>query len=210
MKTKLLVLALTVATSTAAAKTDTTAQIDKLKTNAENSEANYNQYKSNLDIVNKNINQADMALKDVKKMNTQLIQNTKNVDKNKLALVKLEQDLNGLKAKEQAKIKSEEAQIAEVKKMLEKLEANKKQREMNLVTYDQKIEEVKKEQAEWGNQVAQMASLQKQLSDKEKKAGEEKAAWSAKRKDYESEATKWQAQAQNSRETYSKYKRLDD
>jgi chromosome segregation ATPase len=196
--------------STAFAKTDTSKQVEKLKVNAENSEANYDQYKSNLEIVNKNIDQADGALKDIRKMKTQLVSNTQNVEKNKQALVKLEQELVKFKTQEQEKIKADEVQIAELKKTLEKLEANKKMREQNVLAYDAKTEEVKKERADWDTQVAQMASLQKQLAEKEQKASEEKNAWTAKRKDYEGEARKWQNQAASARETYSKYKKLDE
>lgn len=218
MKTKLnskmgiagIAAALILSGPAANAKTDTAKQIEKLKVNAENSEANYEQYRANLEIVNKNIEQADGALKEIRKMKTQLVSNTQNVEKNKQALMKLEQELGKLKAKELEEIKKDEAQIAELRKVLEKLEANKRVREQNVAAYDQKVLEVQKERADWDSQVQQMASLQKQLNEKEQKAAEEKATWTAKRKDYEGEAKKWQAQAASARETYTKYKKLDE
>jgi chromosome segregation ATPase len=209
--TKILIgLAFAFSTTSAWARTDVNAQIEKLKQNAENSEANYEQYKTNMDIVNKNIEQADLALKEVRTMKTNLVKNTQNVDKNKLALQKIEQDIGVLKTKEQEKITAEDKQIAEVRAILEKLENNKRLRQANVLAYEQKIEEIKKERADWDTQVQQLASLQKQLEEKEKKAADEKSSWSAKHKDYDSETKKWKAQAQNSRETYNKHKRLND
>jgi chromosome segregation ATPase len=192
------------------AKTNVEGQIEQLKVNAENSEFNYRQYQDNLDVVNKNVEQSDKAIKDLRQMKKQLITNTQNVDKNKKALADMEKDIQSLKAKEQVKMQKEDQQIAEVKKILEKLEANKKKREENLLAYDKMTEQVKQEQKDWDTQVQQMATLQKDLDAKELKATEEKTTWQAKRKDYEAEAKKWEAKAAESRNSHSKIKKIKD
>src|SRR5688572_26173556 len=89
------------------AKTDPKVAIEQLKTNIENSEANYQQYQQNLDVVNKNVAESDKAIKELQKLKTQLINNTKNVDKNKAALLKMEKDVQLMKGKETAKIQAE-------------------------------------------------------------------------------------------------------
>lgn len=203
-------LAIMAVSFSARAKTDTTKSIEQLEVNADNSEFNFKQYQDNLDIVNKNIDQSDKAIKDLRQMKSQLIKNTKNVDANKKALVKMEQDVQVMKKAEQVKLQKDEAQIAEVKKFLAGLEENKKKREENMLAYDKMLEQAKQEQIDWELQVKQMSTLMSDLETKEKKATEEKQSWTAKRRDYEGEAKKWEAQAANSRATYNKYKKLKD
>jgi hypothetical protein len=194
----------------AAAKTDPANTLDQLKVNAENSEFNYRQYQDNLDVVNKNVEQSDKAAQELRALKKQLISNTQNVDKNKKSLAEVQIEIQKLKKKEQDRLAQDEKQILEVKKILEKLEANKQKRLENVTAYDQMNTQVEQEIKEWDTQVQQMATLQKELDAKEKRAVDEKVHWQAKRKDYEAESKKWSAQAKSSKATYDKYKKMND
>ena len=118
--------------------------------------------------------------------------------------------LNAMKQKEQEKIATEDKQIAEVKALLEKLEKNKKQRELNVKAYDQKVAEIQQELNDWDNQVAQMAKLNEEIDKKHQQAVTEKGKWVGKKADYAKEAKKWKGQASTAKSTYTKYQALAD
>lgn len=210
MKKLIIVLSVLTISMAVNAKTEVKVELGKLKTNAENSEHNYKQYQSNLEIVDRNIKQADSAAKELTNLKTQLQKNAKNVDKNKAALVKLETDVKTLKTKEVGRISKDEQQIQALKKILDKLEANKRNRELNVQAYDQKLAEIKKERADWNKQISQMTTLQAQIDKKKSEALGEKTKWKQKRKDYASEAKKWGKENKNAKATYNKYSRLAD
>lgn len=205
MKSLLLSLLMTVAAESVYARTSTEGQIQKLKENAENSEHNYNQYQSNLEIVDRNIKQAGDAGKELDRLKGQLEKNVQNVDKNKQALTKLETDINGFKTAEKTRIAKDDEQIAQLKALLEKLEKNKKQRELNMLAYDKKLGEIQIERGLWDKQVEQMADLQKQIQQKKQLATTEKDGWSKKRKDYSGEAEKWKKESAEAKSQHQKY-----
>ena len=206
----LIILAIAVSAEAAWAKTDGKANLEKLKTNAENSEANYGQYKSNRDISTDNVVETTKAIKELRKQRDQLSNNAKNADKNRVALDQMIVKINALKAKEQATMKTEEAQIAKVREVLNKLEANKKQREDNLALYDQKIKDAETEKATWADAQKSIVQINADLDKKEKEAMAEREKWLGKKQAYHDEALKWGKQNQADDQAYTKFKKLQD
>ncbi|MGE0764268.1 MAG: hypothetical protein AB7N80_13380 [Bdellovibrionales bacterium] len=194
----------------AEARTDVKASMEQLKENTENSKNNYEQYKNNMEISSNNVVETTKAIKELRDQRKQLAANQTNIEKNKASIEKMKQKLAGHKVTELEKMKKEEAQIAEVRAVLEKLEANKRQREMNLTAYDTKIQELEKEKAEWDSQRQAAGELSRELDLKEKEVLAEREKWIEKKKGYRSEALKWHKQAQVAEQTETKFKRLQD
>lgn len=207
---KLIILAIAISSNAAWSKTDGKANLEKLKTNADNSQANYEQYKTNRDISTDNVVETTKAVKELRKQRDQLANNAKNADKNRVALDQMIVKINGLKAKEQATMKTEDAQIAKVREVLNKLEANKKQREDNLALYDQKIKEAETEKATWADAQKSMAQMNADLDKKEKETMAEREKWLGKKQAYHDEALKWGKQNQADDQAYTKFKKLQD
>lgn len=201
------ILAVSVAAS---AKTDVQGALGQLKTNEENAKANHKQYNENAEIASKNIVEVTAAIKQLREQKTALSGNAANLQKNLLILDKMKEKLQGFSKDEQTALKKEEAQIAQLKATLEKLEANKQKREANIDAYTQKMADVEKEKAEWGEQKEAFASIQKELDGKENKAMAEREKWLEKRKGYRDEATKWDKEAQIAEHQRVKFDRLKD
>ncbi len=136
--------------------------------------------------------------------------NQGSIEKNKAALDKMKQKIASLKVAEQEKLKKEEAQIQEVKALLEKLESNKRTREMNMAAYDAKVQEIEKEKSDWDSQRQVASELTKVIDQKEAEATTEKAKWSSKKNEYHTEALKWYKQAEKSDQAQARFKRLGD
>lgn len=206
----LIIVTLALFCRTVNAKTDGKVNLEKLKTNAENSEANYQQYKSNRDISTDNVVETTKAIKELRKQRDQLASNAKNADKNRVALDQMIVKINGLKAGEQKTMQAEDAQIAKVREVLNKLEANKKQREANIAMYDQKVKEAETEKATWADAQKTMAVINADLDKKEKEATVEREKWLGKKQAYHDEALKWGKQNQADDQAYTKFKKLQD
>ena len=208
---KLLALSLVVAiVPPVYGRTDVEAGLEQLQENAVNSKSNYEQYKDNMEISSGNVVETTKAIKELRDQRKQLTMNQSNIVKNKMALDKMKQKLAGHKAAEQERMKTEDAQITEVRAVLEKLEANKRQREMNLAAYEAKIQEIEKEKLEWDSQRKVAGELTKDLDTKEKEVLTEREKWIEKKKGYRSEAMKWYKQAQSAEQTQAKFKKLND
>ncbi len=195
---------------TAQGRTDVQAGLEQLQENATNSKSNYDQYKENMEISSGNVVETTQAIKDLRDQRKQLTMNQSNIEKNKMALDKMKAKLVGHKTTEAEKLKKEEAQIAEVRVVLDKLEANKRQREMNLAAYESKIQEIDKEKTEWDSQRKAAGELTKDLSTKETEVLAEREKWIEKKKGYRGEAMKWYKQAQNAEQTQAKFKKIKD
>lgn len=206
---KLAILALILAPS-AYGRTDVEGGLEQLRENTVNSKANYEQYKDNMEISSNNVVETTKAIKELRDQRKQLTLNQSNIEKNKAALDKMRVKLVGHKAAEQEKMKTEAAQIAEVRALLEKLETNKRQREMNLAAYEAKIQEIDKEKSEWDSQRKVASELTKDIDQKEREVLAEREKWIEKKKGYRSEAVKWHKQAQTAEQTETKFKKLAD
>lgn len=209
MKKLILVPMLMVGTA-AFAKTDVAATLQQLKVNEENAKHNLKQYESNMEISNKNINEVSEALKQIRAQRTQLMSNAQNLDKNRATLDKMKMKLQEYKKDEQAALVKEDAQIQQLRKVLEVLEANKAKREQNIATYDQKVGEVEREKMDWDSQKGVFTTLQAELDKKEKTALSERERWVEKRNGYKLEADKWGKEAKVAEETRVKFDKLKD
>ena len=205
-----IVVAAAAVSMNASAKTDVKGALEQLKTNETNAKSNHKQYDENAEIASKNIVEVTAAIKQLRDQKTALSGNAANLQKNLAILDKMKEKLVGFSKEEQAAMKKEEAQIATLKAALEKLEANKVKREQNIESYTQKMAEVEKEKAEWGQQREAFASIQKELDGKETKALAEREKWIEKRKGYRAEATKWDKEAQTAEHQRVKFDKLKD
>lgn len=206
----LMILTLALFSQHVAAKTDGKVNLEKLKSNAENSESNYQQYKGNRDISTDNVVETTKAIKELRKQRDQLASNAKNADKNRAALDRMIVKITTLKASEQKTMQAEDAQIAKVRDVLNKLEANKKQREANIAMYDQKVKEAETEKATWADAQKSMALINADLDKKEKEVMAEREKWIGKKQAYHTEALKWGKQNQADDQAYTKFKKLQD
>ena len=120
----------------------------------------------------------------------------------------MKSQIQGFKEEEGQKIKSDEAQIAEVKALLEKLEESKRKRELNIAAYAQKMIEIEKEKSDWDKQRAAMTQLKTELELKEQEALAEQKKWDEKKKSYSAETDKWQKASRSAEQIQAKYKRL--
>lgn len=197
-------------TVSAHAKTDVAGTVQQLKTNEENAKANHKQYQANTEISTKNIGEVNEALKQIRTQRTQLTSNAQNLEKNRAVLEKMKLKLQEFKNDEAAQMKREDTQIAQLRKTLEVLEANKAKREQNMTTYDEKIAEVEKEKADWDGQKAVFTTLNQELDKKEKTALAERQRWIEKHDGYKAEADKWSKEAKLAEETRVKFDKLKD
>ena len=97
-----------------------------------------------------------------------------------------------------------------MREVLNKLEANKKQREDNMALYDQKIKDAETEKATWADAQKSMAQMNADLDKKEKEAMTEREKWLGKKQAYHDEALKWGKQNQADDQAYTKFKKLQD
>ncbi len=183
--------------------------LDKLKTNAENSKSNLDQYKQNLDISTKNVSETTAALKTLKDQRAQLHRNAANIETGKAKLDDIKKQVIKFHDTEAQNIKKEEAAIAEIKKTLEKLEANQKKRAENLVVYDGKVKEIEQEKLDWDKQKSSLHEIEATLNSQEKQTTEEHEKWLKKKQAYREETTKWEKQNQLADQQYQKIKHLD-
>lgn len=195
---------------TASAKTDVKGALSALKTNEDNAKANHKQYDENAEISSKNIVEMTNAIKQLREQRTALAGNAQNLQKNLAILDKMKERLQQFSKEESTALKKEEAQIAQLKAALEKLEANKLKREQNIDAYTVKITEVDKEKQDWASQKEAYASIQKELDSKEQKALAEREKWIEKRKGYRAEATKWEKESQVAEQQRVKFDKLKD
>jgi len=207
---KLILVPVLIVGSAAFAKTDVAATLQQLKTNEENAKSNLKQYEVNAEISSKNITEVSEALKQIRAQRTQLVSNAQNLDKNRATLDKMKLKLQEFKKDEQAQLAKEDAQIMQLRKVLEVLEANKAKREQNMTTYDQKISEVEREKMDWDSQKGVFTTLQAELDKKEKTALAERERWVERRNGYKMEADKWGKEAKVAEETRVKFDKLKD
>ncbi len=199
------------AVSTSAhAKTDVKAAMTQLKTNEENAKANKKQYEENADIAGKNIVEVTTAIKQLREQKAGLSGNSQNLQKNLAVLDKMKERLNEFSKEEAVQMKKEEAQIAQLRMALDKLEANKTKRAQNIEAYTQKIADVEKEKQDWAQQREAFAGIKKELDSKETKALSEREKWIEKRKGYRAEADKWGKESQVAEQQRVKTEKLKD
>jgi chromosome segregation ATPase len=209
MKTFIYIIALVIGVS-AQAKTDVSGSLDQIKQNEENSKFNKKQYSDNVEIASKNIAEVSAAIKQLREQKAQLISNAQNLEKNRAIVDKMKEKLAEHSKDEAAALKKEETQIAQLKATLDKLEANKKQREENIAAYSQKIDDVNKEKADWDSQKQAFQAIQKELDSKESTATQEREKWMAKRKGYQDETTKWEKESEIAEQNRIKFQRLNN
>lgn len=209
MKTKhIAILPVLIWAFSAEAKTDVTGALEQVKANEVNAKSNKKQYEENVDIASKNIAEVTTAIKQLHDQKIQLVSNAQNLEKNRAIVEKMKEKLAEHSKEETALLKKEDAQIAQLKVTLEKLEANKKQREDNIVAYQQKIADVDKEKAEWDSQKQTFVQIQKELDTKEATAVTEREKWLQKRKGYQTEATKWEKESEVAEQNRVKFDKL--
>lgn len=193
-----------------AGSTNVDGSMEQLKLNVENSQSNLDQYKKNMDISTQNVVEATKAVKELRAQREQLLKNGQNIDGNKAALTQMSTQINTFKVQEQEKIKAEQAQMAELMAVLEKLEKNQTQRQKNIEAYDNKLAEIEAEKAAWDQQKLTMGEIKQEIDNKEKEALGERAKWLEKKNAYRTEAVKWNQQNKVAEQTYTKYKHLND
>ena len=208
--TMLTLLAVFLFTQGAWAKTDVNDALQQIKTNEDNAKGNKKQYQENESIASKNIVEVTAAIKALREQKTQLTANTLNLDKNRAILEKMQQKLQEYTQGETQDLKKEDAQITQLKATLTKLEANKKQHEENLATYQQKINDVNTEKADWDSQKQGIVQIAKDLDSKEAKALTEREKWIAKRKGYHEESAKWEKESEIAEQHRVKFEKLKD
>jgi chromosome segregation ATPase len=208
--TKLTLLAVILFTQGAWAKTEISEALQQIKTNEDNAKGNKKQYQENESIASKNIVEVTAAIKALREQKSQLITNTQNLDRNRAILEKMQQKLQEYTQGETQALKKEDAQIAQLKTTLSKLETNKKQHEENLATYQQKINDVNTEKADWDSQKQATVQIAKDLDSKEAKALSEREKWIAKRKGYHDEAVKWDKESEIAEQHRVKFDKLKD
>lgn len=209
MKNIILTLIL-LSSAVAFAGMDVQGSIAKLKTNEENAKANLKQYQTNVDIAAKNAKEADEAIKQLREQKKKLTASNGNLEKNRAALDQVQKRLESYKAHEMDEMKKEDAQAEKLQAMLAKLQANKEQRQKNIAEYDAKINDVNNERKNWANGQTEVASLKKDIEDKEAKAVAERDKWIEKKKGYQAEAAKWDKQARMATETRAKVEKIND
>jgi chromosome segregation ATPase len=196
--------------SIAYAGTDVQGSVDKLKTNEDNAKANLKQYQANVDIASKNIKEAEEAIKQLREQKKKLMTSGGNLEKNRAALDQVQKRMEGFKAQEAEQMKREDAQAAKLQEALAKLQANKEQRSKNIAEYDAKINDINNERKNWATGQTEVASLKKDIEDKEAKAVAERDKWVEKKKGYQAEASKWEHQSKFAAETRAKVEKLND
>ena len=192
------------------AKTDVPAAMGQLKVNEENAKGNRKQYDDNVEIATKNVVEVTAAIKQLREQRARMSGSSQSLEKNLAILDTVKAKLIGFKAEETAAQKKEDMQVAQIKGLLEKLEANKAKRQQNLAAYDQKLAEVETERGDWSMQKQSFGSIQKELDQKEAKASAERDQWIAKRNGYRDESAKWDKEAKAAEEQRIKYEKLKD
>jgi len=193
----------------AVAKTNVKGAIERLQQNEANAKDNLKQYEVNREISKKNAEEVTQAIKELRNQRKSLVENSKNLEKNTAILNAMKKKIAAFKANETSLLKTEEAQMAQLKALMDKLEANKVLREKNIASYDQKINEIEMEKANWSQQKNEMIAIHKEIDSKEKIAVSEREKWVGKYKGYSEETKKWDRQAASAEETRVKFEQLN-
>jgi chromosome segregation ATPase len=183
------------------------AQLDKLKTNADNAEFNRKEYEKNLDIVDKNVKEIDKAMDGLKKNKEDVRKQIANSAENKKNLEKQKGQLNGLVTKEEKSIADEQKKIDALMAKINELKANQDKRSKNVAAYQEKVKEIDAEFADWDNQQKKIAELDGLIDKKTADAGKEKQAWLEKKRSYDIQVKKWkdeEAKASRESKNYNK------
>lgn len=208
MRTQTLVALLMCSLNVHAGKTDVTGALQQLKSNEDNAKSNKKQYEENESIASKNVAEVTAAIKQLREQKGQLISNSQNLDKNRAILEKMKMKLTEYTREETMQLKKEEAEMTQLRAMLTRLEANKKQRDENLAAYQQKMTEVDTEKADWDAQKQAIVQIQTELSNKETKALTEREKWMNRRKGYHDEAARWEKESELAEQHREKFDKL--
>ncbi len=194
----------------ALAKSDTKSQVDRLESNSKNSEQNLEQYERNLATVEKNIAEVDKALANLKTQLEDVKVTEGDMKKNKEELDKAKAKYENLISKENEDIKKDQVAIDQLQKALHDAEERQRKRNEHILAYQKKIQEIEQEKGDWDQHTQMVGQLQKGILQKEASAQSEKKKWADKKQAYLVEVKKWKSQARNAKETYLKYKHLND
>lgn len=192
------------------AETGIQPKLDQLKQNAENSQKNLDQYEGNLKTVEKNIMEIDQAMITLGRQRQQIQKNIANVEKGRQELDLQKKSVDALITKEKVKIEKDQEQINQIKKRLAELEENKQRRELNIVSYQKKLDEIEQGHKDWQSQRDQVSSIESEIANKEKVAKEDRQKWTEKRDTYKGEVVKWKKEAKTNLTNYKRYKKLSE
>jgi chromosome segregation ATPase len=177
-------------------------RMERLKLNADNSEANHKAYAENSEIAKANVATAEQALKDLEAQRAQLLKNVDNIDGNKAALQKMRDHVVDLQKRERESLREDDKRLAELQDLVRRLQAAKKAREVNVDTYDKKLAEMDQEKSGWDQQKSAVAELTQALEAKKTEAEQAKKTWESKGKTYAEQAARWRSEADKSSRQY--------
>lgn len=190
------------------AKTEINDQLERLKTNQENSEHNLKQYEINQKIVEQNLDEVNKAVEQLKTNKAHVKKSQKSVAENEKIIDKAVADIQRESEKEKRSMTDEQAKLAEVEKLAEKLRANIALREQNIAAYNARVQELNQTKGTLGEREKAVAELDQALEVKYQQAMNEHKEWSGKQKAYSEEVAKWKKNRNDSEQMHKNFERL--
>lgn len=201
-------LAVTAAAQIGFAKTEVSDQLERLKTNQENSEHNLKQYETNQKIVEQNLSEVNVSVEQLKTNKAHVKKSQKSAAENEKVIDKAVGDIKVEVDKEKKLMSDEQLKLAEVEKLAEKLRANLALREQNIATYNARVQELQQTKATLGEREKAVADLDQALEVKYQQAMNEHKEWSGKQKAYADEVAKWKKNRNDSEQMHKNFDRL--
>lgn len=211
MKNSKLLMTLIIATvaSTSWAEPTTAQQgLDKIKYNLENSKANQKEYERNLDIVNKNMNEVGKAksavLKQKESVSGEIVQNNESLKK----VMVQERDINYLITQETERKTTELKQIELLEKQLQQLKQNQVQRDAIIADYQTQLKANNDEKKAWKDRETELRNQEAKTITALRGLASEESTWGNKKKGYEGESKRWNAEAEKQQKIHDTYQGL--
>lgn len=192
------------------AKTDIKAKQQQLQENIGASKTNLEQYENNLRTVVTNLAETERALKTIERQKVAIGKQTGDSAKDQKNVDAARAEVEGQLKAERDKMAAEDKQIEELKAALQRLEANRAKRQINVTTYEERLQKVDGEKAAWGERSQSIVDLEQALRAKEDEAKAERKRLQAKKAEYEEEIAKWKKQIRIAERSSANFGRLKD
>lgn len=203
-------LTLTWATLPASARTDVKAKVQQLNENVAASKANLEQYESGLRTVVTNLGETDRVLKTIERQKVAITKQTGQSAKDQSSVESAKAEVEQSLKRERDLFLAEEKQLDELRRAIQRIEANKEKRQSNILAYEERLKAVEGERSAWTERSQSITDLDASLKAKEEDARSEKKRLQAKKAEYEVEVGKWKKQVRLSERAATNFRGLKD
>lgn len=194
----------------AMARTDVKAKVQQLNENVSASKANLEQYQDGLRTVVTNLSETDRVLKTIERQKLAITKQTGQSAKDQTSVDTAKAEVEQSLKRERDLYLEEEKQLDELRRAVQRIEANKEKRQANILVYEERLKAVEGERSAWTERSQSITDLDASLKQKEEEARSERKRLLTKKAEYEEEVGKWKKQVRLSERSASNFRSLKD